>query len=190
MRRFTMPKLTFVVAAAALSLIVAQPFPAAAQSKQRLIRLEVSSPAFREGEMIPKRYTCQGKDISPPLKIAPLAKESASLVLIMDDPDAPRGTWVHWVLFNLPSDTREIPEAIPTRPLLPNGAVHGANSWGNRRIGYGGPCPPSGTHRYYFKVYALDTKLKLKSGATIAQVEKAMKGHVMAEGQLMGKYRR
>jgi Raf kinase inhibitor-like YbhB/YbcL family protein len=190
MRPGTMPKLTLVVAAVALSLIAAQPFPAAAQSKQRQIRLEISSPAFREGEMIPKRFTCQGKDVSPPLKIAPSVKGSVSLVLIMDDPDAPRGTWVHWVLFNLPSDAREIPEAIPARPILPNGAMHGANSWGNRRIGYGGPCPPSGTHRYYFKVYALDAKLNLRPGATIAQVEKAMKGHVMAEGQLMGRYKR
>jgi len=185
-----MPNVTSLFAAVALSLIVAQPFPAAAQSKQRQIRLGISSPAFKEGEMIPKRYTCQGKDVSPPLKIAPSVKGSVSLVLIMDDPDAPRRTWVHWMLFNLPSDTMEISEAIPARPIFSNGAVHGANSWGNRRIGYGGPCPPSGTHSYYFKVYALDSKLKLNPGATIAQVEKAMKGHVIAEGQLMGKYKR
>ena len=180
----------FAVLAVLFLVAVALPCPVVAQSKQQQIQLEITSPAFKEGEMIPKLYTCQGKDGSPPLKVASVVKESRSLVLIMDDPDAPGRTWVHWVLFNLPPDTTSISEAIPAQPTLSNGAVHGANSWGKKKIGYGGPCPPSGTHRYYFKIYALDTKLDLKPGATKDQVEKAMKGHVIAEGQFMGKYKK
>jgi len=180
----------FAVATVVSLLAVALPCPVVAQSKQQQLQLEITSPAFKEGEMIPKLYTCKGKDGAPPLKIAPVVKESKSLVLIMEDPDAPGRTWVHWVLFNLPSDSTSISEAVPAQPVLSNGAVHGANSWGRKKIGYGGPCPPSGTHRYYFKIYALDTKLGLKPGATIDQVQKAMKGHVIAEGQLMGKYKK
>src|SRR5208283_5297405 len=111
-------------------LAVALPCPVVAQSKQQQLQLEITSPAFKEGEMIPKLYTCKGKDGSPPLKIAPVVKESKSVVLIMEDPDAPGRTWVHWVLFNLPSDSTSISEAVPAQPVLSNGAVHGANSWG------------------------------------------------------------
>lgn len=154
------------------------------------MNIEVKSTAFQNEAMIPKLYTCDGKDISPPLSWGVVPAEVRSIVLIMDDPDAPRGTWVHWVLFDIPADTKGLAENVPRTPSLPNGARHGSNSWGSKKIGYGGPCPPSGTHRYYFKIYALDTKLDLKPGTTADQVQKAMEGHVIAEGQLMGRYKR
>ena len=111
-----------------------------------------------------------------------------SLAIICDDPDAPMGTWVHWVLFNIPAGVSRLPAEVPSDANLSNGAKHGTNDF--RRLGYGGPCPPGGTHRYFFKLYALDTGLKLESGATKSQVEAAMKGHILAEAKLMGKYRR
>lgn len=153
-----------------------------------VMKLQVTSTAFKEGEMIPGKYTCDGEDISPPLKIGGLPEGTKSIALISDDPDAPVGTWVHWVLFNLPADTNELLENIPRKETLPNGAAQGKNSW--PKLGYGGPCPPSGTHRYYFKFYALDKMLDLKSGSTKDQLLKAMQGHILAEGQLMGKYKR
>jgi len=152
------------------------------------IQINVKSTAFEEGGMIPKPYTCDGTDISPPLAWTGIPEATKSIALICDDPDAPRGTWVHWVLFNLPPDTKNLPENIPPQKRLENGAIHGINDF--RKIGYGGPSPPSGTHRYYFKVYALDTEIDLKPGITKKKLLKTMKGHVLAEGQLMGKYGR
>ena len=152
------------------------------------MKMEVQSTAFEEGGMIPKLYTCDGKDISPPLSWRGVPAEAKSIAVIMDDPDAPRGTWVHWVLFNIPPDTKSLAENVPRTASLANGAKHGNNSW--PKLGYGGPCPPSGTHRYYFKVYALDTVLNLQTRATKAQLLKAMEKHILAEGQLMGKYSR
>ncbi len=152
------------------------------------MNIEVKSAAFQDGGMIPKRYTCDGQDISPPLAWSGLPADAKSIALIMDDPDAPMGTWVHWVLFNIPPGTKELTEKVPGTPSLSNGAKHGMNSW--PRLGYGGPCPPRGTHRYYFKLYALDAVLDLQSGATKAQLLKAIQGHVLAEGQVMGKYTR
>ncbi len=149
------------------------------------MEIKVTSTAFKEGGVIPAKYTCKGENISPPLKFESVPEEAKSLALINDDPDAPGGTWVHWVLFDLPPDTKELAEKIPPEKTLKNGAVHGINDF--RKIGYGGPCPPSGTHRYFFKVYALDTKLGLKVGATKKEVEEALKGHVLREGKLMGK---
>ena len=150
--------------------------------------LQITSTAFSEGEMIPKLYTCDGTDVSPDLSWTGVPEDTKSLALICDDPDAPVGTWVHWVLFNIPAGEKGIlPEAAP-EAALPNGAKHGTNDFG--RLGYGGPCPPGGTHRYFFKLYALDTVLSLGSGATKAQVEEAMQGHILAEAQLMGKYKR
>jgi Raf kinase inhibitor-like YbhB/YbcL family protein len=151
-------------------------------------KMEVKSTAFQDGGMIPKQYTCDGQNISPPLSWTGVPAGTKSLVLIMDDPDAPRGTWVHWVLFNIPPDTRSLAENVPRTSSLPNGAKHGNNSW--PKLGYGGPCPPGGTHRYYFKVYALDTVLNLKTGAKKAQLLKAIDGHILAEGQIMGRYAR
>ena len=150
--------------------------------------MKISSTAFENGGNIPVKYTCDGEDVSPPLSWEGVPQEAVSLALICDDPDAPMGTWVHWVLFNIPPDVKGLPENIPPQPTLDNGAVHGINDF--RNYGYGGPCPPGGTHRYFFKLYALDTKLDLKPGATKAQLLDAMEGHVLAQGELMGKYSR
>ena len=150
--------------------------------------MNVSSSAFNEGQMIPSKYTCDGQDISPPLAWDNAPGGTKSFALICDDPDAPMGTWVHWVVYEIPSDMNNLPEHVPPEGKLGNGIRQGKNSWPN--IGYGGPCPPSGTHRYYFKLYALDTMLNLKPGATKKQLLQAMEGHVLGEAQLMGKYQR
>jgi Raf kinase inhibitor-like YbhB/YbcL family protein len=165
------------------------PSPFCSETKGgQAMKMEVKSTAFQEGAMIPKLYTCDGQDISPPLSWSGVPAEAKSIALIMDDPDAPRGTWVHWTLFNIPPETKSLAQNIPRTPSLTNGAKHGNNSW--PKLGYGGPCPPGGTHRYYFKVYALDIVLTLKTGITKAQLLKAMEGHILAEGQLMGRYTR
>ena len=145
--------------------------------------LQLSSSAFAYGGAIPARYTCEGEDANPPLAIDRVPTGTKSLALIVDDPDAPVGLWVHWVLWNIHPQTQQIAEKS-----VPAGAVQGKNSWG--RTSYGGPCPPSGTHRYFFKLYALDTILKLGSGTTKAELERAMEGHVIGKGELMGTYRR
>lgn len=151
--------------------------------------LQITSPAFQEGQTIPKHHTADGPDKSPALAWSGTPEGTKSFALICDDPDAPRGTWVHWVLYNLPPETRALPEGLPTTHPLPSGARQGKNDFG--KIGYGGPSPPKGKpHRYFFKLYALDIALTLPPGATKAQVEAAIKGHVLAEGQLMGKYGR
>lgn len=149
---------------------------------------KITSSAFQEGGMIPAKYTADGEDISPPLALSGIPEGTKSIALINDDPDAPMGTWVHWVVYNLPADTTEIAENMPVSPELPNGAKQGRTDFGG--IGYGGPAPPRGTHRYFFKVYALDTMLDLPVGATKAQLESAMDSHILAEAQLMGKYKR
>ena len=151
-------------------------------------KLQIKSSAFENGEMIPKKYTCDGEDISPPLSWSGIPEGAKSLTLISDDPDAPMGTWVHWVLYDLPSSTTELPENVPADKVLKNGAKQGITDF--KRIGYGGPCPPSGVHRYFFKLYALNTKLNLEPGATKRQLEDAMRGHVIAKAEVMGKYSR
>lgn len=155
---------------------------------EKKMEIKVTSRAFEEGGMIPQKYTCDGEDVSPPLAWTSVPEGTKSLALICDDPDAPMGTWVHWVLFNLPANIKELPENVPPQETLENGAKHGITDF--RRIGYGGPCPPSGTHRYYFKLYALDTELDLEAGITKAELLEAMEGHILAEGRLMGKYKR
>ncbi len=150
--------------------------------------LVITSSAFSEGQTIPTRYTCDGSDVSPDLAWSGVPEEAASLALICDDPDAPMGTWVHWVLFNVPADADGLPAEIPPDATLENGACHGTNDFG--KLGYGGPCPPGGTHRYFFKLYALDTELKIDSGITKAELLEATEGHILAEGQLMGTYSR
>ena len=150
--------------------------------------MEIKSTAFKEGEIIPRRYTCDNIDISPPLKWSQVPAGTKTFAIICDDPDAPMGTWVHWVLFNLPENVLELPENVLKLEVLKNGARQGKNDFG--KIGYGGPCPPSGTHRYYFKIYALDKKLDSKPGITKKELLKAMEGHMLAEGQLMGRYKR
>jgi hypothetical protein len=150
--------------------------------------IKITSAAFEEGGMIPRKYTCDGDDVSPPLAWTGVPAEAKTLALICDDPDAPMGTWVHWVLFNLPGSTQELHEVIPPEKELKNGAKQGRNDF--RKIGYGGPCPPGGTHRYYFKLYALDAALNLPPGATKAELLTAIEGHILAQGRLTGKYRR
>lgn len=152
------------------------------------MNIEIKSAAFEQGGMIPKQYTCDGKDISPPLVWSGIPAETKSLALICDDPDAPMGTWVHWVIFNIPPQETGLPEGVPGSATLKNGAVHGKNDF--RRLGYGGPCPPSGTHRYFFKVYALDKVLDLDPGDSKAGLLRAMEGHIVAQGQLIGRYKR
>lgn len=151
--------------------------------------IELNSPAFKSGSTIPKQYTGDGEDKSPPLHWSAPPEGTKSLVLICDDPDAPIGTWVHWVLFNLPAATRDLKEGVPATKTLANGAQQGKNDFG--KIGYGGPAPPKGKpHRYFFKLYALDRTVKLAPGATKAQLTEAMKGHILTEGQLIGTYGR
>lgn len=152
------------------------------------MELSVESAAFTEGGLIPSKYTCDGNDVSPPLRWSGPPDGTRSLALISDDPDAPMGTWVHWVMYNIPPHVRELREHVPPSEKLSDGTVQGRTDFG--RIGYGGPCPPSGTHRYYFRVYALDTVLDVAPGATKRQLLRAMEGHVLAQGELMGKYAR
>lgn len=151
--------------------------------------LEIKSSAFENGGSIPAKYTCKGEDISPPLAFSGVPTGAKSIALICDDPDAPMGTWVHWVIYNIPPDAAGLEEAMSKENRLPNGALQGMTDF--RRIGYGGPCPPpGGPHRYYFKLYALDAVLGLKPGATKKALLGAMEGHIIAEAELMGKFKR
>ena len=151
--------------------------------------LQLASSAFTEGSAIPSKYTCDGQDISPPLKWSSVPPGAKSLALICDDPDAPGGMWVHWVLYNIPVTVTELPEGVPITDSVLGNARQGVTDF--RRVGYGGPCPPRGNpHRYFFKLYALDVELNLKSKATKKDVVEAMRNHVLAEGQLMGTYKR
>jgi Raf kinase inhibitor-like YbhB/YbcL family protein len=143
--------------------------------------LKVKSPAFEHGKLIPKKYSCDGQDINPPLTIEGIPKEAKTLVLALDDPDAPSGTFDHWIVWDIPASTTKIAEnSVPGK--------EGFNS--ARQTGYMGPCPPSGTHRYFFKVYALDIELNLGLGSKKKDAEKVMQGHVLAKGELMGTYTR
>lgn len=154
----------------------------------RKTEMRVTSTAFQEGGMIPAQYTCSDKNISPPLAWNSVPEKTKSLALIVDDPDAPSKTFVHWVAFNIPASARALPGNVPAQEKINGGGQQGTNDF--KKIGYGGPCPPSGTHHYYFKLYALDTDLTLDSSATKDQLLKAMNGHVLGEGQLMGKYQK
>lgn len=160
-----------------------QASPLVTEEGEAAMALQVTSPVFVEGGNIPRKFTCDAENVSPALAWSGIPSGAQSIALIADDPDAPVGTWVHWVLYDLPGDTSAIPEAVMGI------GVEGLNDF--RKSGYGGPCPPKGKpHRYFFKVYALDTGLGLKPGASKGEVEKAMQGHVLAQGQLMGKYGR
>ncbi len=145
--------------------------------------LTLSSPAFEHNRLIPQKHTCDGEDVSPALRIGNAPPGTKSFALIVDDPDAPAGTWVHWILWNIDPKTTEIGEGT-----VPPGAVQGMNDF--RKSGYGGPCPPSGTHRYFFKLYALDTVPGRSRGAVKADLERAMKGHIIAQAELIGLYTR
>jgi len=150
---------------------------------------QLKSTAFEPNGNIPRKYTCDGPDVSPALSWTDPPAGTQSLSLIMDDPDAPVGTWVHWVLYDLPADTRALPEGVPKDRELASGARQGLNDF--RRIGYGGPCPPPGpAHRYFFKLYALAVKTNLKAGVSKADLLRAMEGHILAQAELMGRYQR
>jgi Raf kinase inhibitor-like YbhB/YbcL family protein len=144
---------------------------------------EMTSSAFAQGEPVPEKYSCKGEDLSPPLAWGDPPAGTLSFALIMDDPDAPVGTWDHWIVFNLPADVRALPEGMQPGDL---NSANGVNSWG--RGNYGGPCPPSGTHRYFFKLYALDTTLSMDEIPDKGQLLAAMGGHILAETELMGTF--
>jgi Raf kinase inhibitor-like YbhB/YbcL family protein len=151
--------------------------------------VKLTSPAFRHGDVIPREHTCDGDDLSPALSWSEVPLERRSLALVCDDPDAPRGTWIHWVLYNLPAESAELSPGIPTIPELPSGARQGRNDSGD--IGYGGPCPPPGKpHRYYFRLYALDIMLSLPHGVSRAELDRAMADHILDQATLMGVYQR
>ena len=149
----------------------------------------LTTSTFSAGGPMPKQCTCDGGDRSPSLAWSEIPVDTRSFALICDDPDAPRGTWVHWVLFNLPADAIELSEGVPGTPELPSGARQGVTD--GHTVGYGGPCPPPGApHRYFFRLYALDCLLNLAPGVERSQLDQAMAGHVLAEATVMGTYRR
>jgi Raf kinase inhibitor-like YbhB/YbcL family protein len=155
----------------------------------RAMSLTIKTKAFLEGEMIPTKYTCDGDDVSPGLTWTGAPEATQSLTLIADDPDAPVGTWTHWIIWNIPPETAALFDGVPKENTLKDGARQGYNDF--KRIGYGGPCPPPGKpHRYFFRLYAMDSKLDAKAGVSRNELERAMKGHVLAQAELMGKYGR
>ncbi|MBI3292589.1 MAG: YbhB/YbcL family Raf kinase inhibitor-like protein [Elusimicrobia bacterium] len=167
--------------------------PSTAKRREQPVAFELTSTAFQANATIPKKHTCDGEDLSPPLSWSDPPKGTQNLALIMDDPDAPPGTWVHWVLYDLPADLRSLAERLPKTESLPNGAKQGL-CWGVdafNKVGYYGPCPPPGKpHRYFFKLYALDKKLDLPPKATKAALLKVMQGHILTQAELVGLYRR
>jgi Raf kinase inhibitor-like YbhB/YbcL family protein len=161
-----------------------EPVPLPTPTKEVIMRL--SSPAFPDGSSIPVKFTCKGDDLSPQLDWVDAPQGTVTFTLVMDDPDAPVGTWDHWVLFNIPSPITSLPEGSGNGTSLPTGAVHGRNGWGDQK--YGGPCPPSGIHHYSFVLYAIDTALSLPAGANKGAILKALEGHILAQAQLMGTF--
>jgi len=156
------------------------PIPPVDDTPTAPLSFVLESDAYAYGGVIPQKYTCKGDDISPPLTWTNPPADTQSFALVFDDPDAPNGTWDHWLLFKLPADARALPEAA----ALPAGTLVGKNSWG--RNDYGGPCPPGGTHRYFFRLYALDSTLSLSEGASKSDILSAMNGHILAQAKLMG----
>ncbi len=173
---------SIVATLAGMSATLLVAIPVGAQ-EATMDEMTLSSPAFATGQAIPPRFTADGDDVHPPLVISAPPEGTASFALVVDDPDAPRGTWVHWVVWNLPPDLRSLPEGE-----LPAGAEVGRNSWGTRQ--WRGPAPPSGTHRYFFKLYALDSRLELPPTADKDTLEGAMRRHVLDRAELMGTYSR
>ena len=158
------------------------------QTRDTKMDIKVNSTAFQEGGMISAKHTCDGANVSPPVEWSGIPANAKTIALIADDPDAPGKTWVHWVVFDIPAGAKSLPENVLPQETIAGGGKQGTNDF--RKVGYGGPCPPSGTHRYYFKVYALDTELGLDSKTTKDPLLKAMEGHILAQGQLMGRYKR
>ena len=151
--------------------------------------VQLTAAAFKPGSDIPAQFTCDDSDVSPALSWSTPPEHTQTFALVMEDPDAPGRTWVHWVLYEVPATEHELPEGVAPKSTLPSGARQGRNDFG--KIGYGGPCPPPGpAHRYYFKLYALEGRLDLRAGATRAQLDRSMRGHILAQAELMGRYRR
>ncbi|MEM2865232.1 MAG: YbhB/YbcL family Raf kinase inhibitor-like protein [Candidatus Bathyarchaeia archaeon] len=172
--------LAIIVIAAGVAVYYATLPSRAPPPRKEELKLKVTSPAFENNGFIPAKYTCDGDNVNPPLEIEGIPEGARSLVLIVDDPDAPMGTWNHWVVWNIPPMERIEEDSVP--------GVEGINDF--KEHSYGGPCPPSGTHRYFFKVYALDTKLGLDPNSTREDVERAIEGHVLARGEIIGLYSR
>ena len=180
-------RLVLVTVVFAFTLVAQQ--PGSSKASGPMTNFTLASPAFGSGGAIPDRYTCQGTDDSPALIWTGHPAPAASFALIVDDPDAPAGTWVHWVIWNIPSSSHLSPANVARTASLADGTIQGRNSFG--KIGYNGPCPPPGkTHRYFFRLYALDTKLALSPGATRKELDAAMKGHILGTAEHMGTYRR
>jgi len=163
--------------------------PSRAAESKIAASLQLMSSAFQNGAEIPRKYTCDADDVSPALRWDKVPAGTRAFALIADDPDAPAGTWVHWVVYDIPAEAKELAEGTAKTETLPSGAKQGINDF--RKVGYGGPCPPPGSsHRYFFKLYALDAATNLKSRATKQQLLDAIKGHVLSEGELIGRYKR
>ncbi|MGO9386869.1 MAG: YbhB/YbcL family Raf kinase inhibitor-like protein [Methanobacterium sp.] len=150
--------------------------------------IKIKSKVFEDGEPIPTKYTCSGVDVSPPLEWTSIPEDTESIGIICEDPDAPGGTWSHWIIFNLPADTMSLSEHIMSREIMDNGAIQGLNDFG--KVGYAGPCPPKGTHHYYYKIYALDVKLDLPPRTSRKTFLETINGHIIDQGQIMGTYTR
>ncbi|MBV9957268.1 MAG: YbhB/YbcL family Raf kinase inhibitor-like protein [Acidobacteria bacterium] len=150
--------------------------------------MKLTSKAFADGALMPAKYSCDGENVSPPLAWEGVPEKARTLALFVVDPDAPGGRFTHWVLFNLPASTKELPERLAPEKQVLGSARQGTNDF--KKLGYGGPCPPSGEHRYFFKLYALDSELTLDENATRADLLNAMQGHILAQGDLTGKYRK
>ena len=165
------------------------PAPACAREKtEEAATLSLASKAFKAGTRIPAKYTADGPNVSPALRWTGVPEGTKSLALVCDDPDAPVGTWIHWVIYDIPPSSTSLPENVPKTPEGPGGSIQGVNDF--KRYGYGGPCPPGGTHRYFFKIYALDTLIEKKAGLSKKKLLKEMEGHILAQGELMGTYSR
>ncbi len=179
-----MPKLIFFLLALALAACTTA--TVSPTSQETPMTLTLSSSAFAAGKSIPSEYSCKGRNISPALAWTGAPANTASFALILDDPDAPAGTFTHWVIYNIPAVSKGLAQGVAQQPTFDDGSAQGRNS-GNRQY-YEGPCPPSGTHRYFFRLYALDTRLDLPAGATVDQLRKSMQGHILAQGELMGTF--
>ena len=191
MMRMTPAILALALVTSALLGCAKAPQPAAPQpgsQKENQMGFKLTSTSFKEGQPIPRQHTCDGVNVSPALEWSGAPPAAKTFAIICDDPDAPSGTWVHWVLYNLPGDRIGLVENVPATEKVPGDGLQGIND--SEKIGYDGPCPPSGTHHYFFKLYALDGELLLKAGATKAELLKAMEGHIVAQAQLMGTYQR
>lgn len=180
--------MVFVIVGLSLSVVLAEP-ASPQNAKDPAMSLTISSPSFSNGGDIPKQFTCTGSDLSPQLSWTEPPAGTKSFALLVDDPDAPVGNWNHWTAWNLPPDLRSLPEDVPKAQPLPDGTDQGMNDF--HKPGYNGPCPPPGKpHRYYFKLFALDSKLDLRPNSGKHDLEGAMKGHVLAQAEWMGRYKR